>query len=519
MIEFGALTTRSGEGVATIAPPTARGSEVLDFGIGIITLTAWTPPRVAYGRARIAITAVGSQVTTFGRGQLPPLQALGFDGEPAPSVAVGFGEIPSPLAVGSGSKIKLGEGGGDIAISARGADVGDFGIGVITSVRARGLDALPPMLNFGALFASPGYAYGYSESGYFLLDGASAAAGSSAVTFEAWPTIRESVAVAVSASAGLSLIADAAANVSASSAVNWAWQLIATATAAGTDVATALREYTLQIAETLVANGLTDTIRTSLISIGEAALVEDMARYGVDLDALSDAEASDLVVNRMVYLAEAMAQAVAAASATPNVRFVLNAPDAAAAVDSASLQRTLFFNIIESGSAFVTINLGDGENFTAWVMNPSTKSFVEYQNYPFNSMCRFDGGYFGASANGLYELEVGDDDDGEPIDAWLRTAINSIGSTRYKRIESVYLGLHADGRMMLKVISSSDDKKIVQDWFELRNTQGDTLTENSYKPGQGIKSVYYAFEIANIGGADFSVDMLQMVPIIIDRRF
>ena len=82
---------------------------------------------------------------------------------------------------------------------------------------------------------------------------------------------------------------------------------------------------------------------------------------------------------------------------------------------------------------FASIRIGDDE-YTAWVLSVnrtdegnSLPAVVEYRNFPFNSFAAWNGSYFGASEHGIFEL-TGDDDDGEPIDAWVRTAISNLGT-------------------------------------------------------------------------------------------
>ena len=39
-----------------------------------------------------------------------------------------------------------------------------------------------------------------------------------------------------------------------------------------------------------------------------------------------------------------------------------------------------------------------------------------------------------------------------------------------------------------------------------------------FKVGRGLKSVYMAFELGNVAGSDFAADVLEIRPLVLDRR-
>jgi len=448
--------------------------------------------------------------------RLPVPGAALVDDSFTPRVNVISAALPIPFA-----KIKAGYYGQINAQlpmpSAFAADADGLIFGQLPTPSALAYDS-NPFVNYALMVQSPGVMWSYSLDGYHAAEADDEMSAGTSQLMDVWPNIVERVtgSASLSVSARMNAAAEAAAH--GESGITWAWHVIASSAAAGADVVSVAKRLAMAIAETMVATGLADRIHTALVSVVEAALVEDMARFGYDADAASEAGAEDAIMTRLEAIASAVSAAVTESTATTSLRMVVTVPDDADFSDSATLQATLFANIEESGSAFITISLGDGETFTAWAMNPSNKAFVEYQNYPFNSFAELDGEYFGINEAGLYVLD-GDDDDGDDINAWLRTALSSLGTNRYKRIESAYLMLSRDGQMVLKIFSTSDDNEVVEDWYALREDGPQVMADASFKPGEGIKSVYYAFGLANVDGADFEVDAFALIPIVIDRRY
>jgi len=144
---------------------------------------------------------------------------------------------------------------------------------------------------------------------------------------------------------------------------------------------------------------------------------------------------------------------------------------------------------------------------------------ARYTNYPFNSFAKAPwGAYVGATDTGLYELG-GDTDDGEPITARIRSALTDFGDRRAKRVPAMYVGYTATGQIGLKVISTSERGVKTEDHYllEPRPATGG-VRESRFKVGRGIASVYLGFEVVNVGGADFALDVVEWLPIRLDRR-
>jgi hypothetical protein len=154
----------------------------------------------------------------------------------------------------------------------------------------------------------------------------------------------------------------------------------------------------------------------------------------------------------------------------------------------------------------------NGEEYIGWVMNTQTSGVTQYDQYPFNSLTRFGNRYLGAGAMGICELS-GDTDAGQYIQAQLKTGVTDFGSPMKKRIDRAYLGVTADGQLILKTTTD----KGIEDWYQFSPRAGDVHTER-VKLGKGVKSRYWQFELSNSEGAHFELESLELVPIILSRR-
>lgn len=231
-----------------------------------------------------------------------------------------------------------------------------------------------------------------------------------------------------------------------------------------------------------------------------------------DAFGLADADAHGLLAAQQV-LDKLALQAVPAGHASMAVLV----DDALTLDDTLSHTAELFQHIRDGLEVLATFTLPDGTQYTAWVLHGDTRSFTSYSNFPFNSFCELAGHYYGATDTGLYLLE-GDDDAGEPIEARVRGGLSDMGTGRLKRMQALYLGYRADGPLMLKVVTTSDEGEKREDWYQLDAQPASVVREGRIKIGKGLKSRYWGFEIANVAGGDFALDELAWLPMMLDRR-
>lgn len=180
---------------------------------------------------------------------------------------------------------------------------------------------------------------------------------------------------------------------------------------------------------------------------------------------------------------------------------------------------TMTANVVlyEAIDCYARIRINN-ETYGCWIINTESKGVGRYTNFPFNSFAKAPwGAYIGATDTGLYELG-GDKDDGEPILASIRSALTDFGDRRAKRVPAMYIGYAADGNIGLKVVHTSEQGKKVEDHYLMEPRSADAVRETRFKVGRGIASVYLGFELVNTDGADFTLDVVEWLPIRLDRR-
>ena len=79
------------------------------------------------------------------------------------------------------------------------------------------------------------------------------------------------------------------------------------------------------------------------------------------------------------------------------------------------------------------------------------------------------------------------------------------------------MGYTSTGKLVLKV-RSVDEGKMTEKWYSATPRVADAPREKVMQPGRGLRSRYWQFELANVDGADFVIDHLELYPVILGRR-
>lgn len=139
----------------------------------------------------------------------------------------------------------------------------------------------------------------------------------------------------------------------------------------------------------------------------------------------------------------------------------------------------------------------------------------QFFNHSANSAAMFGGKLLFATADGLYES--GGDNDGYvdvagvpvpvPIDAHIVLPIANFGYHGQKSPRSMLLGGKFGGQMR---VSITDEKGVTQDYItkDMNNEDGTKVALRSDQ-----RSRYLKVKIANVDGADFSVDSADLIHI------
>ena len=145
------------------------------------------------------------------------------------------------------------------------------------------------------------------------------------------------------------------------------------------------------------------------------------------------------------------------------------------------------------------------------ILNTHNFAGSQFFNHPANSATIFNGELLFATSEGLFESggdNDGYEDDGItpiPIDAHVVLPIADFGYQGQKSPRSMLLGGRFDGQMQ---VSLTDEKGVTRDYLseEMGNEDGTKVALRSDQ-----RSRYLKVKIANVDGADFSVDSADLV--------
>jgi hypothetical protein len=161
----------------------------------------------------------------------------------------------------------------------------------------------------------------------------------------------------------------------------------------------------------------------------------------------------------------------------------------------------------------IAINAGYIEpngSFTTWTMNTRTGAVAEYSNYEFNSFARVGNKYVGATSQGLFEL-LGDTDDGTNIIAELKGGYFQFGGTHLSRLKGAFIAAAGEeGNYVLRI--ETKDGEVYDYRISARNGRS-----SQFHMGKGQRSRYFAYTLTS-AGQDFTLDTLEFVPVVLQRR-
>lgn len=138
------------------------------------------------------------------------------------------------------------------------------------------------------------------------------------------------------------------------------------------------------------------------------------------------------------------------------------------------------------------------------------KAPSQYLNYSFSSMVKFGNRYYGGNADGLFELESGDTDNGTYIDAHFKLFTTDFGSRNLKRMRAIFVRGLSDGQLLFTVEDDENNERT----YPLENVKS-TSTGQKVPVGRDGKGVYWSVKVANNEGSDFSINTLEALMLIL----
>ena len=143
------------------------------------------------------------------------------------------------------------------------------------------------------------------------------------------------------------------------------------------------------------------------------------------------------------------------------------------------------------------------------LLNTHNFATAQFFNHTANSACVFDGQLLFATSDGVFKSSGGNDgydgDDPIPIDAHIVMPTSDFGYRGQKSPRSLILGGNFDGQMQ---VSITDELGAIRD-YSTPVLDGDDGVKVALRTDQ--RSRYHKVKIANVDGADFSLESADMI--------
>lgn len=296
-----------------------------------------------------------------------------------------------------------------------------------------------------------------------------------------------------------------------------AWHMLLQDEAEALDSAEYRIRKALALADALVASAVVDGKLTAYAACAVAATLEDSARAGWSLNLADQGTLTDAVQNTLTAMLSLAETATIADSAIGTLRLSLLCDENATVDDSLAANLRLNADLESGAILYCSFRIG-GEEYSGWAMNTDLWAVTQHSNQRFDSILSFKGFHYAAGPGGIVQI-TGDTDDGEDIDAHIRTFLTDFGTHKFKRAPDIFVGLATDGRMLVKARTRDPNTGVLtEDWYELVTKQGAGEAQGRAKVGRGLKSTWWGMTLQNIDGADFRLDEIAWRMIVLDRR-
>ena len=144
-------------------------------------------------------------------------------------------------------------------------------------------------------------------------------------------------------------------------------------------------------------------------------------------------------------------------------------------------------------------------DYLSMVLNLRNRALTLYDNYDFNSMCRFNGKHLGATKTGIFDLDLGTTDNGTLIDWNFRTGYLDLEQKYKKKLHQAWLSYKSSGDILLTVVQpDGEEYEYVLEGIDT------TETGLRVKFGKGIRSKYVALDIQSVDGSTITLDALKL---------
>lgn len=514
-IAFESLSAVHGTGSAVMPVMEARNRQMMSM-----------PAMRAQGRGPSAgmgimpsMAAKGAyRPLNYGRATMPFALCAASSGAPVNNINYAFGRVPGTRVVGVARAEVHGSTGVNRMPAMHALGLGHFDGAVLAHGRMPmasvfGYSA-PVITHWGMLIQSPGYMYSVGGEPYTVHTDYLVA--SDALSIFSGMAFAEHVRATGQYSALGTRRAIAEDSLRGTDGMAFALYMALAEAAATIDVAELDVSSILALGDLLVATGEVNSLRAGLVAVTANLHGLDTPTLIAYLQASESFVATDEVSLRAAraisMLEELLAQDAASAL---RLGMIVQQNDELHGLDEYFALRDALMALDDTAYVFGKLTFS-GMEYTIYAMTVEGAAVSEYGGWDMDSFAVIDGETYGAGESGLYKL-AGDDDDGEPIAASVRTGLSNMGTQLAKAVPDVYIGYNSSGALLCKVITTKHGQK-KENWYELSPVARATDTGNRFSISKGLHSQYWGFEFTNIDGADFELDFVQAWRMVLNRR-
>lgn len=276
----------------------------------------------------------------------------------------------------------------------------------------------------------------------------------------------------------------------------------------------ALLEMVVLVTDRLLLEDEGLSLLSTLHTVVGALALRDAVRLVLQGEVPTEIELADLAEHRFNALVEAAAELYLSESAEGTLAVFTLVDSPLELGEDALHSISALVEALSDLEFGVRIRIGD-ELFVGYAMNVRNTAVSEYENFPFNSMAVIGGVPYGAGPDGIYRLQ-GDDDDGAPIDARVRTAALTFG--HLARVPYARIVFTSDGDLLFKTITMDKGAR-KENTYKMAKRPLGTAVESRFTMAKGVTGSVWAFELSNVDGAYFEADALQVWTLQLDRRY
>lgn len=147
---------------------------------------------------------------------------------------------------------------------------------------------------------------------------------------------------------------------------------------------------------------------------------------------------------------------------------------------------------------------------TTLSLNLKNNAATQFANYNYKDFVTVGGTTYGLNDNGIFSLDTNDTDNGIAIGAYFSIIMTNLGIANQKRIRSGIIS--GEGGDLKVTIIFDDDSQ-----YEAYVTPSGTGA-GKFNGIRSQKGEYFQIKIQNVNGSDFSIDQIDVTPIILGLK-